>query len=370
MVAAERPNRFTIMARIQDEDLYMTPSPSVVSNPDPNLPELTFGLSDSSSDDDNELEDAVKNIISHLEDDTIGNISDQTDDESALNSSLNSMNLNNSPPQRTDYLTDRLPSDLPGDSDETDAVDSSLNSHNLPEDPPQRTLRVRQKKSDEIDLKEVKAAVHDVVKRFGKLPTIAVIKYLRRKNKDFDANMELYLKIEPNGMTAIRKKFSDLEKCSEEWVIEGFTPEMTIAFNEQGEIQVPCASSNHLDPQYFKSCFSPLDHVSQDDIDVLIKIDPEFRSNFYLWCSSKKKKNNLVRDFNIFFKKASFPKHQKEILKRNWSSFSDKVNKESIAKSIELSAPFKAAYNKLLKHHENEETANDALRYIITKQKT
>ena len=62
------------------------------------------------------------------------------------------MNLNNSPPH---YLTDRLPSDLPGDSDETDAVDSSLNSHNLPEDPPQRTLRVRQKKSDEIDLKEV-----------------------------------------------------------------------------------------------------------------------------------------------------------------------------------------------------------------------
>ena len=150
----------------------------------------------------------------------------------------------------------------------------------------------------------------------------------------------------------------------------GVYPEMTVAFNEQGEIQVPCASSNHLDPQYFKSCFSPLDHVSQDDIDVLIKIDPEFRSNFYLWCSSKKKKNNLVRDFNIFFKKASFPKHQKEILKSNWSSFSDRVNKESIAKSIESSAPFKAAYNKLLNYHENEETANDALRYIITKQKT
>ena len=178
---------------------------------------------DTSSDDDENVEDAVENIISNLEDDTIGNISDQTDDESALNSSLNSMNLNNSPPQRTDYLTDRLPSDLPGDSDETDAVDSTLNSHNLPEDPPQRTLRVRQKKSDEIDLKAVKAALHDVVKRFGKLPTIAVIKYLRRKNKDFDANMELYLKIEPNGMAAIRKKFSDLEKCSEEWVIEGFT---------------------------------------------------------------------------------------------------------------------------------------------------
>ena len=48
-------------------------------------------------------------------------------------------------------------------------------------------------------------------------------------------------------MAAIRKKFSDLEKCSEEWVIEGFTPEMTVAFNEQGEIQVPWASSNHLD---------------------------------------------------------------------------------------------------------------------------
>ena len=59
LVAAERPNKFTIMARIQDEDSYMTPSPSVVSNPDPNLPELTFGLSDSSSDDDNVLEDAV-----------------------------------------------------------------------------------------------------------------------------------------------------------------------------------------------------------------------------------------------------------------------------------------------------------------------
>ena len=56
MVAAERPIRFTKMARIQNEDLYMTPSPSAVSNPDPNLPELTFGLGDSSLDDDNNLD--------------------------------------------------------------------------------------------------------------------------------------------------------------------------------------------------------------------------------------------------------------------------------------------------------------------------
>ena len=50
---------------------------------------------------------------------------------------------------------------------------------------------------------------------FGKLQIILVIKYLRCKNKDFDANMELYLKQDPNGMAAIRKKFYDLEQCSE-----------------------------------------------------------------------------------------------------------------------------------------------------------
>ena len=110
--------------------------------------------------------------------------------------------------------------------------------------------------------------------------------------------------------------------------------------------------------------------VTKDDIKVLIEIDPEFRSNFYLWCSSKQKKKNLVKNFNIFFNKTSLPQHTKEILKCNWSSFYDRVNKETVAKSIESSAPLKAAYEKLLKYHENEETANDALRYIITKQKT
>ena len=275
--AYERPSKYLVQARIQDEDLYMTPSPTVMSHSQPDMTDMDLELS--------------------------GLPNSSSSDEDA-----------GSPPHS--------PQQSPAES------------------------RLRQKKPQNQTPKEgiedLRKRIHHVVEEFKVFPTIPVLNYLRARKKDFDSDMQTYLKQNPKGEEGIRKKYKNNKDFrhieAEEWQIHGIQEvpqELVFTLDNKGKVQAPeLLECNHLNADYFKSLFLPgkveSGLVNKGDINVLISQDQELRANFYKWCSTQKKKNNLVKVFNTFLNTTSFPAHKKQILITKWLAFHKKVNLATI----------------------------------------